>query len=165
MRALHPALVPALLLIVACKEDDDPVIHHADPTDDSVDSGPGGKDSDPLDTDDSADEVLPYDPDGGGTDTFDATWSRCEAMSEDNNRWTFHAELRYTASAVSVELSRGDTGYEIWYLQTSDNLRLVWEVEVPGYSDRRCDETIDLGWTATGGDVWAATTESQYTPP
>lgn len=158
-----------LLALLACNKDDDGFDRSYgggdDGDDTAVDSG-GGDDSGPTHTGDTSPDPVAYDPDGGGEDTFDATWSRCEELGAGGVRWTFHAELRYAASDVQVELDLGDQGYELWYLETADSgAGLVWEVAVENLSNRTCDEWIELLWTASGGTEWSTTYESLYTPP
>lgn len=156
-----------LLALLACSKDDDGFdrSYGGGGDDDTAQDTGAPDDSGPPDSGETGDRPNPYDPAGGGDDTFDATWSRCEELGNNGVRWTFHAELRYAASEVQVELDQGAEGYELWYLEPTDGAGLVWEVAVENLSNRTCDEWIELLWTASGGVEWSTTYESLYTPP
>ncbi len=148
-----------LLLLLACGRDDDDgfgrSINHGD------DDDTGGPTALDPDLDESWDTAM--ENGGGGADTFNATWVRCEP---EGPTWTFHAELNYAARRVDVELDQGTTGYEMWYLESQDNTYTLWEVSLPaGLSLNTCDETVPLVWTASGWADWEVVYESQYTPP
>lgn len=151
-------LIPTLILGCAGDEDDGfgRTINHGDDSQDTdsdsvaqVDSGPGWDTS--------------LDNGGGGEDTFNAVWVRCE---DGGQTWTFHAELNYAARDVDVQINLGTDSYEQWYLRAQTEERLVWEVEVPhGLSSNTCDEEVPLTWVARGATGWEVTYESLYTPP
>lgn len=161
---MRAPLIPIALLLCSCKPEEEGGgrFNHEDDT--AVDTGDsGGEDTDTGPEPDTRPPSV-ADPDGGGDDTFDATWVRCEGDAA-TTTWTFHAELVYTADEVNVDVALGGQEYEQWYLATGGD-HLVWEVTVPeGISDHRCDEVIDLRWIAIGWDVWETETWSQYTPP
>lgn len=161
MRATLSLLLPFAL---CCKPDEEGgrTFNRSDDTaDDTADSGGGDTDSGPG-PDSRPASVA--DAEGGGDDTFDSTWVRCEG-DDAATTWTFHAELRYKADEVNVDVALGSLEYEQWYLATGGD-HLVWEVSVPaGVSDHRCDEVIELRWLAIGWDAWETQTSSQYTPP
>ena len=142
-------------LLAACHKDDDklirPINHGGDDTSGSVS----------LAGDTAYD--LSLEDGGGGDDTFNATWVRCE---DNGLTWTFHAELNYAARRVDVESGVGTDTYEMWYLDAQDDTNRVWEVTISGgYSTHGCDETVPLTWTAAGWADWEVQTESEYTPP
>ena len=95
-------------------------------------------------------------------EVFDAVWVRCET-GDDGATWTFHAELDFSATEVTVALSPGETGYELWYLQPWNVAYTVWEVEVPpGFSAQPCADR-DLEWTALGESGWESSQTTTYT--
>lgn len=158
MRAAPLPLLTLLTLLPACKgEEDDGFgrgINHGEDDTAGTTTLDDGEDT----AWDTAQENG-----GGGADTWNAVWVRCE---EGGLRWTFHAELNYAARRVDVESDVGTVDYEMWYLEAQDDTSMVWEVTVPdGLSANTCDETIPLVWTAVGWADWEVDYESQYTPP
>lgn len=155
---VHLLLIPALL--TGCADDDDDgfgrAINHGD------DSAHTDTDTtEPEDTGPGWDTSL--DNGGGGDDTFNAVWVRCE---DGGQTWTFHAELNYAARHVDVETNQGTTRYERWFLAAQSEERLLWEVTVPNsLSSNTCEETVPLIWTASGVTGWEVIYETQYTPP
>lgn len=142
-------------LLLACHKDDDGLIR---PINHGGDDSAGATEL----TGDSAYDISNEDG-GGGEDTFNATWVRCEQGGE---IWTFHAELNYAARRVDVESGVGTTVYEMWYLSAQDDTNRVWEVTISdGYSTHTCDEIVPLVWTASGWADWEVQTDSEYTPP
>lgn len=153
---LTTLLIPWLLIACGTPEDDGfgrGINHGEDDT-----AGPTALDPEQEEVWDTANENG-----GGGSDTFNAIWVRCE---EGGLRWTFHAELNYAARRVDVETDLGTSSYEMWYLEAQDNTNTMWELTLPdGLSANTCDETIPLLWTARGWADWEVEYESQYTPP
>lgn len=150
------AILLPLLLACGPKDDDGRRINHGDGEEDSAP---------PVKFDEGGDTAwdTALENGGGGDDTFDAIWVRCENGGQ---RWTFHAELNYAARRVDVEVGQGTEDYEMWYLEAQNQAYKLWEVTVrEGMSSNTCDETLPLVWTAKGWADWEVSYESEYTPP
>lgn len=153
------ALIHTLLLGCAGDEDDGfgRSINHGDDSDTDTDTDSAVE----VDTGPGWDTSL--DDGGGGDDTFNAVWVRCE---DGGQTWTFHAELNYAARDVDVLINEGTSDYERWFLAAQSEERRLWEVTVPqGLSSNTCDEELPLTWLARGATGWEVTYETLYTPP
>lgn len=167
-------LVPAFLLLLACGDDDERTFGTGGTTDTGDSAGDSGESAETAESTESGDDSGIWDTDpwgggdtsldngGGGEDTVNATWVRCES---EGASWTFHTELNYAARGVTVDVAKGTSGYEVWYLQVQDEGRTLWETTVEGRSGHNCEETLDLLWTIEGSTGWVVHYESQYTPP